>query len=227
MAFDIEKIERCINSMGEKFIKWPYNFFTESDAHSFLYYYIFRSAHSSLKKLYPTFDEPIETVLIHREYPTIYKFLRKDMVISQKGRRGHYDLAILNPEFVANHSIDTVIAKDISKAATKENNHLLAAIEFKFICRALGKDMRSEIEKDAIKLNWSLTHEPPQSKHGYLLVFNRHREEPALIGDLEKWSDDYPQVKMLYIESVISRKHKRVLFCGNWKWRAPFLTKYV
>ena len=48
---DIEEIERCINSLGEKFIKWPYNFFTESDAHSFLYYYFLRSAHSSLKGL--------------------------------------------------------------------------------------------------------------------------------------------------------------------------------
>ena len=66
--FDIEKLERCINSLGEKFIKWPYNFFTESDAHSFLYYYIFRSAHRSLKVQYPTLDESVKTVLIPNRF---------------------------------------------------------------------------------------------------------------------------------------------------------------
>ena len=226
--FDIEKLERCINSLGEKFIKWPYNFFTESDAHSFLYYYIFRSADSSLKKLYPSLDEKFKTVLVHREYPTIFKYSKKDMAGPSQGGRGHYDLAILNPEFVASHSIEAVIAKDFSMAATTEGDHLLAAIEFKFIHRPLDKNMRNEIEKDAHKLNWSITLKPPQSRNAYLLVFNRYRHESALIDDLQKWSGDYPKVKMLYVESVIAKKkYKKVVFSKGWKYQAPFLKNYL
>lgn len=227
MEFDIEKLERCINSLGEKFIKWPYNFFTESDAHSFLYYYIFRSADSTLKKLYPTQDDQFKTVLVHREYPTIFKFSKKDMERLLHGERGHYDLVILNPGFVANHSIEEVIAKDFKRAAVSERDHLLAAIEFKFIHRALDKGQREEIDKDVKKLEWSVTLEPPQSQNAYLLVFNRHRHEPALIADIENWARDYPRVKMLYIESVFARKkHKKVVYHGAWAFQAPFLLKY-
>ena len=228
MDFDIEKLERCINSLGEKFIKWPYNFFTESDAHSFLYYYIFRSAHSSLKVQYPTQDKSLKTVLVHREYPTVFRYMKKNMVISPEGGRGHYNLAILNPEFMANHSIDTVIAKDFTKAATSKRDHLLATVEFKFIHRALGKDLRDEIMKDAKKLNWSITLEPPQSQNAYLLVFNRYRSEPTLITDIKNWSREYPRVKILYIESVIAKKkYKKVVFSEGWKYQAPFLKNYL
>jgi len=170
----------------------------------------------------------VKTVLIHREYPTVFRYKKKEMEISPEGGRGHYDLAILNPDFMANHSLETVIAKDFAKVATSERDHLLAAIEFKFIHRALGRDMRGEIKKDAIKLNWSITLEPPQSQNAYLLVFNRYKHEPTLIADIKNWSRNYPQVKMLYVESVIAKeKHKKVLFHGKWKNQAPFLLKYV
>jgi hypothetical protein len=59
---DTITVERCINSLCKKFIKWPYNFFTESDAHSFLYYCIFRAADKTLKAQYPTGDESVKTV---------------------------------------------------------------------------------------------------------------------------------------------------------------------
>ncbi len=225
MEFDIEKLERCINSLGEKFIKWPYNFFTEADAQAFLYYFVSRSGDRSLKVLYPTKDKRFKTVLLHREYPTIFKFKKKEMEISPEGMRGHYDLAILNPKFVESHSMATVIAKTFGKAAKEDRDHLIAAIEFKFIYRPTSKDLSKEIEKDAKKLNWSVTLEPPQSKNAYLLVFNRYGHEPELINDLKGWSKKCPQVKMLYIESIAAEKHKKVIFRGDWQWQAPLLLK--
>jgi len=122
-----------INSLAEKFLKWPYNFFTESDAYSFFYYYIFRSGPKNLKLYYSTNDPAIKTVLIHREYPTSFRYRKESMKLDDTGGRGHYDLVILNPEFVAKHTIDEVIAKDYKKCCVAEQNHLLAAIEFKFI----------------------------------------------------------------------------------------------
>ncbi|MDK2801666.1 MAG: hypothetical protein PWQ70_3285 [Clostridiales bacterium] len=81
------EIERCINSLGEKFLKWPFNFFTESDAHSFLYYYIFRSGSKPLKIPYPSKDGR-ETVLVHREYPTSFRFRKENMELCESGDRG-------------------------------------------------------------------------------------------------------------------------------------------
>lgn len=233
IEYDIERTERGINSLGEKFIKWPYNFFTESDAHSFLYYYFLRSAHSSLKDLYPSCDDAYKSILVHREYPTIFRFKRDEMELSSEGDRGHYDLAVLNPRFIEDHSIKTVIAKDHREVAKGTGDHLLAAVEFKFICRTPGKRMRDEIAKDAKKLYWSINLEPPQSKNAYLLVFNRHRHSSALVDDLVELSSLYPEVKMLYIESTIDHeenkkveKYKKVVFHGAWKRQAPFLLKY-
>lgn len=225
---DLEKLERCMNSLGEKFIKWPYNFFTESDAHSFLYYYMFRSAHRSLKIQYSTIDKSVKTVLVHREYPTSFRYKKKEMIVSQDGGRGHYDLAILEPRFVREHSIDTVIGKDFKKTAKSEKHHLLAALEFKFIHSPLNKNLRDEIKRDVIKLHWAVTLEPPQSQGAYLLVFNRCRHEQNLITDFYDWSESsHPLVKMLYVESVIAdKKYKKVMFRGDWTWRAPFLLKY-
>jgi hypothetical protein len=82
------EIEKCIKSLAEKFLKWPYNFFTESDAHSFLYYYIFRSGYKLLKLFYPTKDSSIKTVLIHREYPTSFRYRKNNMELDEKGEGG-------------------------------------------------------------------------------------------------------------------------------------------
>ncbi|MDK2801665.1 MAG: hypothetical protein PWQ70_3284 [Clostridiales bacterium] len=49
------------------------------------------------------------------------------------GIGGHYDLVILNPDFLVNNSIDEVIAKDFKKCKVDVKDHLLAAIEFKFM----------------------------------------------------------------------------------------------
>ena len=49
------------------------------------------------------------------------------------GIGGHYDLIILNPDFLANNSIDEVIAKDFKKCKVDVKDYLLAAIEFKFM----------------------------------------------------------------------------------------------
>jgi len=50
---DVSELEACINSLGEKFLKYPYNFFTESDAHSFLFYYLFRYGTRDYKTVVP------------------------------------------------------------------------------------------------------------------------------------------------------------------------------
>jgi hypothetical protein len=217
-------IERCIKSLGEKFLKWPYNFFTESDAHSFLYYYIFRSGYKLLKLPYQTKDSSIKTVLIHREYPTSFRHRKSNMGLDEKGGRGHYDLVVLNPDFVASHSIGEVIAKDFKKCCKDENDHLLAAIEFKLIVNPLSKGLESEIEKDFKKLTWSINNR--QSRSAYMIIFNRVRPEKTFANRLDKIADQNPHVKGLYLESVVGKKrHYDIKYLNEWKQRLRFTKK--
>lgn len=215
------EIEKCIKSLGEKFLKWPYNFFTESDAHSFLYYYIFRSGYKLLKQPYPTKDSSIKTVLIHREYPTSFRYSKKNMRLDEKGGRGHYDLVVLNPDFVASHSIGEVIAKVFKKCCKDENDHLLAAIEFKLIVNPLSKGLESEIEKDFQKLTWSINNR--QARSAYMIIFNRVRQEKNFLYSLDKIAFQNPHVKCLYLESVVGKmRHYEIKYLNEWKQRLRF-----
>jgi hypothetical protein len=217
-------IEKCIKSLCEKFLKWPYNFFTESDAHSFLYYYIFRSGYKLLKQRYPTKDSSVKTVLAHREYPTSFRYRKSNMDLDKKGGRGHYDLVVLNPDFVANHSIEEVIAKDFKKCCKDENDHLLAAIEFKLIVNPLRKSVESEIRKDFQKLTWSINSR--QARSAYMVIFNRVRPEKAFANSLDEIALQNPHVKGLYLESVIGKKrHYDPIYLNEWKQRLRFTGK--
>jgi hypothetical protein len=115
------------------------------------------------------------------------------MQLDDTGGRGHYDLAILNPDFIAKHSIDEVIAKDFKKCAVEEKNHLLAAIEFKLIVNPLSKGMRSEIEKDFCKLSFAKNLN--QAMTTYMVIFNRCREEKAYISELTRMAAKNPYIK--------------------------------
>ena len=215
------EIEKCIKSLAEKFLKWPYNFFTESDAHSFLYYYIFRSGYKRLKLSYPTKDSSIKTVLIHREYPTSFRYRKNNMELDEKGGRGHYDLVVLNPNFIANHSIGEVIAKNFKKCCKDENDHLLTAIEFKMIVNPLSKGLESEIEKDFKKLTWAI--KTRQARSAYMIIFNRFRQEKTFASSLDEIALQDHHVKGLYLESVVGkRRHYDIKYLNEWKHKLRF-----
>lgn len=212
------EIEKCIKSLGEKFLKWPYNFFTESDAHSFLYYYIFRSGYKQLKQFYPTNDSSFKTVLIHREYPTSFRYRKINMERDEKGGRGHYDLVVLNPDFINKHSIEEVIAKDFKKCCKDEPDHLLAAIEFKLIVNPLSSRLESEIRKDFQKLTLAI--ETRQTRNAYMIIFNRARPEKTFINSLKEIDEQNPSVKGLYLESVVDpKRHYEIKYLKEKEWK--------
>ena len=207
-------IERCIKILSEKFRKWPYNFFTESDAHSYLYYSFFRYGNRAIKITYPS-KNPIErTVLIHREYPTFFRYSQKALerryaLCEAFGTCGHYDMVVLNPSFVENHEIQAVISKDnrIRQTIKYEDFHLLAAIEFKLLHKPLGQALKDEIKKDFVKLSWAL--ETRQARDAYMLIFNRYDSEKTYWKELEGLEATYPRVRLIYQESYYrDRDHK-------------------
>lgn len=207
-------IDECIRILSEKFRKWPYNFFTESDAHSYLYYSFFRYGNRAIKITYPSKNPLERTVLVHREYPTFFRYsqkaLEKRYALNEPfGTCGHYDMVVLNPSFVENHDIQAVISKDnkIRQTIKYGDFHLLAAIEFKLLHKPLGQALKDEIKKDFVKLNWAL--ETRQSRDAYLLIFNRYGMEKNYWKELAGLESLYPRVRLIYQESYYSNKdHK-------------------
>lgn len=60
-------------------------------------------------------------------------------------------MAILNPNFIQNNPINTIINRDIKFSSGKEND-LIAAFEFKFISNH-NKKFQHEIDYDFSKLS--------------------------------------------------------------------------
>jgi len=200
----VKDIAKCVQILSEKFRKWPYNFFTESDAHSYLYYSFFRYGSPALKSLYYSKDRK-KTVLIHREYPTFFRYSQKELKLcklhEKEGTCGHYDMVVLNPAFIEGHEIQQVISKDntIRQTVQFADNHVLAAIEFKLLHKPLGQNLKDEINKDFVKLGWAL--ETGQAKEAYMLIFNRYGKEEDYRGVLDEYQKKRPEIKLIYQES--------------------------
>jgi len=116
---------KVINNLQFAFLECPQYYFSEHDIHSVLY----RLAQEQLKqreKSSQTTLDGCKTSLVHHEYPTPfrcdmqgYKFRRAgEEERTPKGglyKRGHYDLVILNPDFVKNNTLDIVCGKNYKK----------------------------------------------------------------------------------------------------------------
>jgi len=183
--------------LGEMFHTYPDYFFTEHDIHSLL-------CDIANEELQLHGVTPIETSdghqvsLVHHEYPTPfrcdmegYNFEKKD---NPPYKRGHYDLVILNPEFVRKNELDVVCAKDfqIFEAAMERVNTspLIWVCEVVFFPRVkkLPNHAIMIIEQDALKVKETLGHKPSRndrfSEMGSVLVFTSHTDEES--ADLER-----------------------------------------
>lgn len=164
-----EIVKKGIKKTINKFRENPFYFFTESDLHSYFYYSIYSS------KLEVDRNN-IRICLIHREYPTNFRYYKKDLVqdefchpyplAEKKGARGHYDMVIINPEFAQKYSdningIKHIINKDVSLLEQLEKkdiesfrNQLVYAIEFKYVINN-SKKFIDEVKADNKKLLFS------------------------------------------------------------------------
>jgi hypothetical protein len=128
---------------------------------------------------------------------------------------------VLNPNFIANHSIREVIAKNFKKCCKDENDHLLTAIEFKLIVNPLSKGLESEIGKDFKKLSWAI--KTRQARSAYMIIFNRVRQEKAFAGSLDEIARQDRDVKGLYLESVAGKeRYYEIKYLNEWKHKLRF-----
>ena len=93
--------ENAIKSLVRRFRNHPYVFYTETDMHCYLYHRLY--AGGLLNALYPTV-EGYDTILLHKEYPTVARYRRRNdgtLEESAQGRRrGAFDISIWDPQFI-------------------------------------------------------------------------------------------------------------------------------
>lgn len=159
---------RAINKTINKFREHPYYFFTESDIHSYFYYALYSTNHEELTK------DKRRIYCIHREYPTNFRYNKKELLdntISEPcklegnlGSRGHYDIAVLDPNFIKNvNSEKDIINKNVSLVIKRAQNNknfakskeLLFAIEFKYVINN-SKNFVNEVIMDNKKLLFAI-----------------------------------------------------------------------
>lgn len=209
-------IESHIETLVNRFKGRACNFFTESDIHSYLYHVFYRDKQFS--KQYPTADPSVRTILIHREYPTFFRFDRELPVkpAQPPANRSHHDLVILNPSFLAAHPLTTATNQDISAIPQRpKEKPLLAAVEFKMPRSGIESSTLKEIEIDFQKLQLSLE----WSQSLYMLIFNRHKRMAAERWPaLERMATENPDVKALYMEYSVEDEARayQVKRLGSW-----------
>ncbi|MBW6485467.1 MAG: hypothetical protein K0B01_04865 [Syntrophobacterales bacterium] len=98
----IPKFEAAIKSLVRRFRNHPYAFYTETDMHCYLYHRLYSGGFEN--GLYRT-AEGYDTILLHKEYPTVARYLRRvdgKLEESVEGRRrGAFDISIWDPLFIA------------------------------------------------------------------------------------------------------------------------------
>ena len=116
---------RIINKLQDIFRKYPQQYFSEHDIHSVLYHLTQEQLKQPGENSQITFDGN-KTSLVHHEYPTPFRCDMQGYTFRRAGeeertpkgglyKRGHYDLVILNPDFVKNNTLDIVCGKNYKK----------------------------------------------------------------------------------------------------------------
>lgn len=196
-------LESTIDKLVTYFVENPYAFFTEADAVIHL---------SKLLMVDPFFGKTIrssdglETFLIHREYPTFFRFDDNNPVArldpGSGARRGHYDLVILNPEFIQSHQAEEITNRRVSEIRNKAIIPFQAVIEFKLDNIGWSKGRTRGALAEMGKL--TLSDEAPLR---YFIVLMRYTAPST-----KRWDKYWPVVQ------DGAKRHTQVnsLFAINW-----------
>ena len=194
-------LEDAIHKLVEEFLLVPYVFFTEADAvtrfHQILDEYPVLSCRVQTKDGY-------EVGLIHREYPTFFRFADKKPTarLGPPAHRGHYDTVVLNPDFVEAHPAVIVVNRDIKALRDKSITPFQAVIEFKLDNKGWSAGRAKGAVAELGKLH--LSHEAPLR---YLVVLMRY-SAPTLA----RWHKYWPSVS----QAVANKPNIGSLFAVRW-----------
>ena len=99
-TFTTEDLESRIQKLISKFMNEPKFFYSESDMQCYLYHLLYENP--VLQKDYFT-KGGVKTSILHNEYQTYGTYVKENKLLkkSERGRRGHFDLVILDPDSVS------------------------------------------------------------------------------------------------------------------------------
>jgi len=157
-----EEVGSAIRALIEKFVEMPYFFYSEQDMHAYLYHKLISG---KLGEFFVETHFGDKSVLLHKEYPTLR--------IYPGGRRGHFDLAIIDPEYASeSHWRMQVRERSYSR------HRLKAAFEFGLNAMGTTRLDLTHFRKDLERL----TNTENKVERGYLLFFVRRQDYLANSG---------------------------------------------
>ena len=167
----LSQLEQSLAALVGQFVAEPHRFFTEADAvASFTSQVLQRPA---LAGIHRTADGQA-TGLLHREYPTFFRFKKSDprRRLERPARRGHYDLALLDPNYVERHGATAVTNRRIEDRGILSPPPLLAVVEFKLFADAWDRRRVSDVRHVLGKLQLTLN-PPAHARAVYLCLMQR------------------------------------------------------
>jgi hypothetical protein len=192
----VAAFETAIRSLVRRFRNHPYAFYTETDMHCYLYHRLYKPL---FNVLYRT-SEGHDTILLHKEYPTVSRYVRETdrrLRADPAGRRrGRFDISIWDPAFI--------------RARAHRQQKVLCAAELAL--NECGEESVHTVN-DATKL----ADPGNEIKYGYLLYFVRdnpdyRRNEPKIRQEL---SDAATRVRV--VVARVDRKSKpKPEYLGAW-----------
>jgi hypothetical protein len=200
----IQKIlENAIHKLVNEFAKAPYVFFTEADAVARFHQILEENPITSRRV---QTGDGFEMSLIHREYPTFFRFSGKNPTerLGPPASRGHYDTVVLNPDFAMAHSAATVTNRDIKAMRERDKNikPFEAVVEFKLdnVGWSAGRAKGAIAALDKLHLS-------DEAPLRYLVVLMRY-SAPTLT----RWEKYWPKVK----QAAIGKPEIGSLFAIQW-----------
>lgn len=193
----VRQFEAAIKNLVQRFRNHPYAFYTETDMHCYLYHRLY--AGGLVNGLYRTADGH-DTILLHKEYPTVARYQRGDdgsLKESVQGRRrGAFDISIWDPHFIAERE--------------HRKQKVLCAAEL-----ALNEcgPKNPHTMNDATKLAGPTN----EIRYGYLLFFVRDsedykRNEDVIWGNLK---DAASRVRVVFAQ-VEGNSKPKPQYLGDW-----------
>jgi len=170
-----EEVSSAIRVLIEKFIEMPYFFYSEQDMHAYLYHKLISG---KLGEFFVETHFVDKSVLLHKEYPTLRMYPGR-----RRGRRGHFDLAIIDPEYVSESHWRMQV-----REPPYSRHRLKAAFEFGLNAIGTTRLDLTHFRKDLERL----TNAENEVERGYLLFFVRRQDYLANSG-LLRMIDGLPE----------------------------------
>lgn len=208
------QLETALHRLVESFWDEPYRFFTEADAVAALQSWVTRRP--ELAQTQRTADG-FKTGLLHREYPTFFRFDQKSPTqrLGPPAGRGHYDLVLIDPAYIRQHGAETVLNRDIRDRGDLSSPPLLAAVEFKLFVSGWNPSLVELVKQDLGKLRLALQ-SPLDVSAAYFCVFQRD-----VSTTLRHWERHWPDVEEMLADFQDVRTV--VAVCWPKQEREPFV----